>query len=316
MKVITRLVFMNDENEKFFGEGPYRLLKKVEETGSLHASAIAMGMAYSKAIKLLKNAENSLGITLTIRKIGGKSGGGSVLTEEAKDFMRRYELYKMDCQEHNARIYNKYFGELEQATNRFGCVIMASGLGTRFGGDKLMTNMCGKPMIQYIVEATENLFYRRVVVTRNEQVKIWCEEKNIPVVYHDFPDVNDTIRLGLTSLEEACGEETLSGCVFCPADMPFVSRDSLCALMSDATEKGEGIFRVAYQGNGGAPVLFGKEFFGQLKALPKGKGGSQIIKAHKEKLHLIEVKSEYELWDMDTKDDYKKVENKMKEIIF
>ena len=30
MRVITRVMFLDDDNEKFFGEGPYQLLKKVE----------------------------------------------------------------------------------------------------------------------------------------------------------------------------------------------------------------------------------------------------------------------------------------------
>ena len=39
-----------------------------------------------------------------------------------------------------------------------GCVIMASGLGIRFGGNKLMADFCGKPMITQILDATEDLF--------------------------------------------------------------------------------------------------------------------------------------------------------------
>ena len=33
MKCITRLIFIDDNNEKFFGEGPFRLLKLIDETG-------------------------------------------------------------------------------------------------------------------------------------------------------------------------------------------------------------------------------------------------------------------------------------------
>ena len=104
MKAVTKVFLLNEEEEKFFGEGPYRLLCMVEETGSLHAGAARLGMAYSKATKLIQNAEKSLGFPLTVRKIGGKSGGGSVLTQEAIDFMKRYELYRNACVEHRRKI--------------------------------------------------------------------------------------------------------------------------------------------------------------------------------------------------------------------
>ena len=61
MKAVTRIIFLDRQDQKFFGEGPCRLLRGVQETGSLRASALQMGMSYTKALKLLKNAENALG---------------------------------------------------------------------------------------------------------------------------------------------------------------------------------------------------------------------------------------------------------------
>ena len=45
MKAITKIIFVDDHGEKFFGEGPARLLRGVEETGSLRAAAMSMDMA-------------------------------------------------------------------------------------------------------------------------------------------------------------------------------------------------------------------------------------------------------------------------------
>ena len=82
MQAVTKIVFYTDEQEKFFGEGPCRLLHGVERTGSLRAAAGEMGMAYTKALKLLQNAEKALGFALTERAAGGRCGGGSRLTPE------------------------------------------------------------------------------------------------------------------------------------------------------------------------------------------------------------------------------------------
>lgn len=109
MKAMTRIVFLDDNDQKFFGEGPYRLLLAVEETGSLRAAAQSMGMAYTKALKLMKNAESALGFPLTQRAAGGRDGGGSILTAGGKEWMAKYEAYKNACVAVNQQLYTEFF---------------------------------------------------------------------------------------------------------------------------------------------------------------------------------------------------------------
>jgi len=109
MKAVTRILFLDDEDQKFFGEGPFRLLRGVEQTGSLRASAMQMGMAYTKALKLLKNAEKALGTQLTMRTAGGKDGGGSRLTPEGEEWLNKYEAYRDACVQANRKLYQQFF---------------------------------------------------------------------------------------------------------------------------------------------------------------------------------------------------------------
>lgn len=78
---------------KAFGPGIASLLRRIEETGSLQGAASSMNMAYSKAWKILKEAEQEWGIALTNRETGGRSGGGSTLTAEAREILARYEAF-------------------------------------------------------------------------------------------------------------------------------------------------------------------------------------------------------------------------------
>ena len=64
---------------------------------------------------------------------------------------------------------------------RFGCVIMASGLGRRFGGNKLLADFRGQPLITRAFAATDGIFDRRVVVTRYPQVARLCHQRGIAV---------------------------------------------------------------------------------------------------------------------------------------
>lgn len=115
MRAVTRVTFFSDNGEKFFGEGPCRLMRAIEETGSLRAAAASMGMAYTKALRLMKNAEAAIGCPLSRRTVGGKAGGGSVLTPEGKEWLGRYEAYRDACARVNDALYLDFFPEQREA---------------------------------------------------------------------------------------------------------------------------------------------------------------------------------------------------------
>ena len=109
MKAVTKIMFFDDTGEKFFGEGPSQLLRAIEEKGSLRAAAISMEMAYTKALASIRNAEKALGFQLGIRTTEGKTGGGSKLTEEGKEWLERYERYRDACVQANSKLYLEFF---------------------------------------------------------------------------------------------------------------------------------------------------------------------------------------------------------------
>ena len=293
MRAVTKIVFLDDEGEKFFGEGPFRLLCAIEETGSLRAAALSMNMAYTKALKMLNNAEKAIGEPLTSRTVGGKTGGGSRLTKEGKEWMARYEAYRNACIEANGKLYEKFF-ETERKTYNIGCVIMASGLGKRFGGNKLMADFMGKPMITYILDAVEGLCSKCVVVTRHKDVAQLAKERNIDVVFHDMPYRSDTVRLGV----EALGD--MDGYMFCPGDQPLLSRETLEALINRASGQNDKIWRTRCAEVAGTPVIFPNWCKEELQNLPEGKGGSFILQKYPEDVMTMEVDDSYELMDADT----------------
>jgi molybdate transport system regulatory protein len=99
-----------DNNGKAFGDGPCELLQRVEKTKSLHQAAKQMGMAYSKAWRLIQTIEKRLGFALIERKVGGRSGGGSDLTPQAKDLMKKFVRFRKDIEEALEKTYRKHFG--------------------------------------------------------------------------------------------------------------------------------------------------------------------------------------------------------------
>ena len=97
--------------EKSFGPGPMRLLEGVKKTGSLQKAAAEMGMAYSKAWKLIRDLEGEWGFSLLIRQTGGSKGGGSSLTEEAEELLFRYEAMLSEVTQAAEEAFKKYFSQ-------------------------------------------------------------------------------------------------------------------------------------------------------------------------------------------------------------
>ena len=259
---------------------------------------------------------------------------------------------------------------------------MASGAGVRFGGNKLMAELCGEPLVGHVVRATDGLFDRRVVVTRHADVAALCETLGAQVVLHDEPGRNDTVCLGM---------EVMDGCdtvTFVQGDQPLIRPASIVALLRAAERDADGaarrdaagrgvadvvgcdavgaaladtaeggvaedhamgfdavgcdvdaaagcdaaesdvagaakhdavgcnvaesdvacIWRTSFDGVPGAPVLFPSWAFDELRSLPRGKGGGFVAKAHAEYVRTIEVSSEWELFDVDTRDDLEQLQ--------
>ena len=83
MEAKTKIIFLDENGDKFFGEGPYQLLRCIERCGSLRSAAQEMNMAYTKAFHLIRHAEEELGFPLTEKTIGGTGGGMAGVVDAA-----------------------------------------------------------------------------------------------------------------------------------------------------------------------------------------------------------------------------------------
>lgn len=180
---------------------------------------------------------------------------------------------------------------------KVACVIMASGLGKRFGSNKLLAEFKGKSLIQRVLDLTEELFEARIVVTRSMEVEQLCREKEIPVILHELPDRSDTVRLGVEEITD------MDACIFCPCDQPLLRRESIKKMLETYKRGEKSIVRLGYGEKVGAPVLFDCRYFEQLRHLPQHNGGSYVMKQVPQEVQVSQAASEWELFDIDTEEN-------------
>jgi len=92
-----------------FGRGKRCLLEAIDKCGSINQAAKEIKMSYRKAWGHLNAMEGRLGIKLIERKAGGKDGGGAALTENARNFLKKYRQLERGLQHTVDERFKKIF---------------------------------------------------------------------------------------------------------------------------------------------------------------------------------------------------------------
>lgn len=102
----SRQWITDEQGRIIMGEGRKEILENIRETGSITKTAKKMKMSYKGAWGKIKASEKYLDkrIVNTDRK------KGSWLTEEGKDLLRKYTLFKERCMAEENRIFDQIFG--------------------------------------------------------------------------------------------------------------------------------------------------------------------------------------------------------------
>ena len=87
-------LWIENEGERFFGPGPVELLELIADSGSISQAAKKMKMSYKKAWEMVNNLNSQTTAPVVIVQSGGEKGGGSILTEEARQLIKYYRLLR------------------------------------------------------------------------------------------------------------------------------------------------------------------------------------------------------------------------------
>jgi molybdate transport system regulatory protein len=103
-------VWFEQDGKLVLSDYRVRLLRLIDETGSLADAAQGMGLSYRRAWGKVKEIEHNLGIKLLESAAGGPGGGGSRLTPEAKRLVEQYDRFRDAADADLARDFQRSFG--------------------------------------------------------------------------------------------------------------------------------------------------------------------------------------------------------------
>ena len=92
-----------------FGRGRRFLLEAIDKYGSINQAAREINISYRKAWGYIKAMEERLGIKLIERQTGGRNGGGALLTDEAREFLKKYAAMEKGIRELVDERFDKVF---------------------------------------------------------------------------------------------------------------------------------------------------------------------------------------------------------------
>ncbi len=189
---------------------------------------------------------------------------------------------------------------MENPRLKLGCVVLAAGNASRFGSNKLLSDLEETSLIRRTLDVIPAAAFDAVtVVTQYPEIERLAGEFGFSAVHNDRPDLglSRSVALGLTALADC------DGTAFVVSDQPLLRRGSVAALVDFWRTEPQFIAALGHGGVRGNPCIFPAQFYPELLALKGDVGGAVVIRAHEPEgcLRLLEVEPE-ELADVDTPD--------------
>lgn len=182
------------------------------------------------------------------------------------------------------------------------CLIyLAAGNSRRFGSNKLLYELDGKPLYRHLLDRLIHLCRQHwewevLVVTQYPVIYDEMAREDIGVVLSpdSYQGVSYSIRAGLEAAAAA------DASAFFVADQPYFTEKSAEAFLETMENHRAEIGCVSCGEQRGNPAWFSRKYYSELLELKEDQGGRKVLKKHLEKMTYFTIADVRELKDIDT----------------
>lgn len=173
------------------------------------------------------------------------------------------------------------------------CVLLASGFGRRFGSNKLLYEINGRPMYLHTLEMLQKVSQteiggqeiRVIVVSQYCEIEERARQMGVQTVHN--PDAAEGIAASIRyGVQAAAGAEWIA---FFTADQPNLRTDTVSRFLRAAIHSEKTMASVASLGNPGNPTVFHCSWRDELLKLTGDVGGRRIMKCNPDQVFWFEI---------------------------
>ncbi len=187
---------------------------------------------------------------------------------------------------------------------KIGCVILAAGSGSRFGGPKQLAVYQHKTFIENVVETAQSInFQKRVVVLGSYFDEIFPVVNQYPIKLINNQNwsagQSTSVKMGVSYFMD----KPIDAILFLLVDQPQITPIMINNVLNLFAYQKEDIIVHSYKGQYRHPILFSKKTFQDLMNIHGDQGGRQLFEKYSPL--KINLENDYLAIDIDTVNDLK-----------
>jgi molybdenum cofactor cytidylyltransferase len=191
-------------------------------------------------------------------------------------------------------------------------IVLAAGLSSRMGQNKLLLIFKSKPLIARAVDILLAAEVDEVIVVLGheaEKLREHLEGKPVKLVFNpDYRSGQSTsVRMGVSAVSPRA-----TAILICLADQPLLEPEDINQLVRAfprAKETGKSIVVPFYQGKRGNPVILDVTHRDAILEVVGDVGCKQVIKRHPERVLVVEMETDHVVRDVDTLEEFRSLDS-------
>jgi molybdenum cofactor cytidylyltransferase len=194
---------------------------------------------------------------------------------------------------------------MAQKQRSVAAIILAAGRSSRMGSHKLLLLYKGRQIVNWVLAAACASQANPVIIVLGheaQQVDAALQADHWFLAIHNpwyVDGMSTSLKIGLAATPKGA-----DGAIILLGDQPLITPEIINAMIAESASDPDAIIAASYQGRRGNPVLFPRQYFGELEAITGDEGGRSVLARHPERVRLVEIADALAGFDVDTPEEY------------